>query len=120
MHYFLLSIYNVEFVRIRLEPYTFEADIVCSHKVSVLLVYYLVGFFYELFIGNLVFCFECYEVCLRAGSPDLLQYLGSCAKFEVDLWFLAGIDLLRSDRYGPGVGWIACGVDEIGRKIGSE
>src|SRR2546422_5043895 len=111
MHYFLSSIDNIEFIRIRLKPYAFEADIVRSHEVSVLLVYYLESFIDQLLVGHFVFRFECYEECLRTGSPDLLQYLGSCAKFEVDLRFLAGLDLLRSDHYGSVISWSACGED---------
>src|SRR5207245_5517480 len=111
MHYFLSSIYNIEFIRIRLKPYAFETNIVCSHKVSVLLMNYLEGFIDQLFIGHLVFCLEGYEECLRAYSPDLLQYLGSCAKFEVYLWFLAGLDLLRSDRHRSVICRSACGED---------
>src|SRR6266571_1508091 len=108
MHYFLSPIYDIEFVRIRLEPYAFETNIVCSHKVSVLLMNYLEGFIDQLFIGHLVFRLECNEERLRACSANLLQYLGSCAKFEADLWFLAGLNLLRSDRYGSVIGWRAC------------
>src|SRR5437016_841973 len=111
MHYFLSAIHDIELVRIRLEPYAFEANIVCSYKVSVLLVYYLESFIDQLFTGNLVFRLESYEECLRTGSPDLLQYLGSCAKFEIDLRSLAGLDLLRSDRYRSVIGWSACGED---------
>src|SRR5437899_10488838 len=108
MHHFLSPIYNIEFVRIRLEPYAFEANIVCSHEVSVLLMYYLEGFINQLFIGHFVFRFECYEECLRARSSDLLHYVGSRAKFEVYLRFMAGFDLLRSDRYGSLIGWCSC------------
>src|SRR5881628_2127043 len=115
MHHFLSPIYNIEFVRIRLEPYAFEANIVCSHEVSVLLMYYLEGFINQLFIGHFVFRFERYEECLRARSSDLLQYLGSRAKFEVYLRFLAGLDLLRSDRYGSVIGWSTCSENQIGR-----
>src|SRR5438132_4741074 len=108
MHYFLSSIYNIEFIRIRLKPYAFKTNIVCSHEVSVLLMNYLEGFIDQLLVGHFVFRLECYEECLRARSPDLLQYLGSCAKFEIDLRFLAGLDLFRSDRYGSVIGWSAC------------
>src|SRR5207244_10497001 len=76
MHYFLSSIYNIEFIRIRLKPYAFKTNIVCSHKVSVLLMNYLEGFIDQLLVGHFVFRLECYEECLRARSPDLLQYLG--------------------------------------------
>src|SRR5438876_10804983 len=105
MHYFLSSIYNIEFVRIRLEPYAFEADIVCRHKVSILLRYYLEGFIDQLLVGHFVFRLECYEACLRACSPDLLQYLGRCAKVKVDLRFLAGLDLLRRNCCGSVLSW---------------
>src|SRR2546430_17504028 len=89
MHHFLSAINNIEFVRIRLEPYAFEPDIVRSHKISVLLMNYLEGFIDQLFIGHLVFGLERYEECLRARSSDLLQYLGSRAKFQVYLRFFA-------------------------------
>src|SRR5437879_6796422 len=117
MHYSLSSIYNVEFIRIRLKPYAFKTNIVCSHKISVVLMYYLEGFIDQLFIGHFVFRFECHEKCLRACSSDLLQYLRSCAKFEVYLWFFAGLDLLRSDRYWSVISWSACGEDYIGRSL---
>src|SRR5947208_16815679 len=100
MHYLLSAIYDIEFVRIRLESYAFKTNMVRSNKVSVLLMYYLEGFIDQLFIGHFVFCFECYKECLRAGFPDLLQYLGSCPKFQFYLWFCVGLVLLRSVRYG--------------------
>src|SRR5438477_11939313 len=104
MHYSLSSIYNVEFIRIRLKPYAFKTNIVCSHKISVLLMYYLEGFIDQLFIGHFVFRLECYEDCLGARFPDLLHYVVSCTKFEANLRFLAGLDLLRSRSYRSVVG----------------
>src|SRR5438477_511540 len=97
MHYLLSAIYDIEFVRIRLESYAFKTNIVRSNKVSVLLMYYLEGFIDQLFIGHFVFCFDCYKECLRARFPDLLQYLGSCPKFQVYLRSLGLADLLSPD-----------------------
>src|SRR2546428_12238887 len=114
MHYFLSSIYNIEFVRIRLKSYAFEADIVCSDQISVLLMYYLEGFIDQLFIGRLVFRFECHYESIRAASSDLLQYLVSCAKPQVYLRFLASLALLRSDRYGAVNGRRADSETQIG------
>src|SRR5712664_4255295 len=114
VHYFLSVIYNIQFVCICLESYALVSYVIRRYQVRVLLVNYLEGFINQFFIGHVMFSFECNQECLRTDFADLSQYLGSCAKFESDLRFFAGLDFLWSDSHGLVVGGGACSKKQVG------